>query len=168
MHDQTEHDHPVDAIEAMPAAPEADPGTRDADAPSWAAPTDGHPEPPLGGASADAEVDQLTTAAADAATAAGSIRAERVEVSGGGAQRIDAHEVVINQGGAAIIRGDQVRLDQGGAFAIIARRVDVREGSAVLLLARRVTGDVKVAFDWRALATLFLGIIAVLVVRGRR
>jgi hypothetical protein len=173
MHDHTEHPQPSDAIEAMPAAPEADPGTRDADSPTWAAPTEGHPEPPVSTPLADADVDQLTTAAADAATAAATaptapVIGDRVEVTGGGAQRIEGHEVVVNQGGAAVIRGDQVRVDQGGALAIIARRVDVREGGAFLLVARRVTGDVKVAFDWRALATLFVGIIAVLVVRGRR
>ena len=44
MHDQNDQDRPIEPIEEMPAAPEADQGTRDADAPTWSAPTEGHLE----------------------------------------------------------------------------------------------------------------------------
>ena len=61
-----------------------------------------------------------------------------------------------------------MKIDQGGAFAIVGRRITMRDSGAFILLARRTDGQVTVAFDWRALAALFVGIIAIMVVRGRR
>ena len=92
----------------------------------------------------------------------------RIEIHQGGSERIDAREVSVFQGGAGTIRADQVRVEQGGAFAIIGRRIDLRESGAVILLARRTTGDVRVLFDWRAIAALVIGLAVLLVVRGRR
>jgi len=169
MHEQNDQDRPIETIEEMPAAPEADQGTRDADAPTWSAPTEGHTELPL---SAAAEAPAPADAPAQAAPAPAAIpelvSADRVDVNQGGAQRIEGREVNVNQGGAAYIRGDQVKIEQGGAAVIVGRRITMRESSAFLLLARRVDGDVRVAFDWRALTALFVGIIAILVARGRR
>ena len=73
MSDQHEPDRPIESIEEMPAAPEADQGTRDADAPTWSAPTEGHETLPVSASMtvADAEADTLATAEAgvDAAAA---------------------------------------------------------------------------------------------------
>ncbi len=98
----------------------------------------------------------------------GGISADHVEVNQGGAQRIEGRDITINQGGAAIIRGDTVRVEQGGAAIIAARRVDVRDGGAFIILARRVSGNVNAALDWRGIVAIFAGIIAIMVVRGRR
>ena len=68
----------------------------------------------------------------------------------------------------AIIRGERIHVEQGGAAVIAANSVEMHEGGAFIILARRVSGDVNVAFDWRALAAIFAGIIAIMVVRGRR
>jgi len=163
MHEQTDQDRPIETIEEMPAAPEADPGTRDADAPTWSAPTEGHTEPPLTAPAAAPAAPETSPAPTPEV-----ISADRVEVNQGGAGRIEGREITVNQGGAGLIRGDQVKIDQGGAGVVIARRVTMRQGSAFLVLARRVDGDVRVAFDWRALTALFIGIVAVLVARGRR
>ena len=180
MHDQTDHDRVIEPIDEMPAAPEADQGTRDADAPTWSAPTEGHgtmpltPPPTADAASAATAptADAASAATADAASARSGppdlISADRVEVHQGGAQRIEGREITINQGGAAVIRGDQIRIEQGGAFAIIGRRITMRDSGAFILLARRADGDVTVAFDWRALAAFFIGLIALKVARGRR
>lgn len=186
MSDQHESDRPSESIEAMPAAPEADQGTRDADAPTWSAPTEGHEAPPVSGSTAlaDAEADALTTAAADADAAAGApspgpdvpapgalpelITGDTVEVNAGGAQRIEGHTVNVNQGGAMVIRGDQVTVEQGGALLIAGRRVDIRDGGALIILARKTSGNVTAALDWRGIAAIFVGLIALKVIRGRR
>ncbi|MFN8623143.1 MAG: hypothetical protein U0869_20585 [Chloroflexota bacterium] len=182
MHDQSDQDRPIETIEEMPAAPEADPGTRDADAPTWSAPTEGHLDLPGGGhAGGDAT---LTAAAAadtgpgpdaEAAPAAGPAAApemvvtgDRIEVNAGGAQRIEGREVTVNQGGAMVIRGDKVRVDQGGALVILGRKIEMNDGGALLVIARRIEGDVNVGLDWRGLLAIFAGIVAILVVRGRR
>lgn len=193
MSDQHESELPSEPIEAMPAAPEADQGTRDADAPTWSAPTEGHETPPLpvSTALADAEVDALTTAAADADTASAVptadvatigtpaapprpgaipelITGDVVEVNAGGAQRIEGHTVNVNQGGAMVIRGDQVKVEQGGALLIAGRKVEVRDGGAFIILARKTSGNVQAALDWRGIAVFFIGLIALKVIRGRR
>lgn len=186
MSDQIESERPIQPIEAMPAAPEADQGTRDADAPTWSAPTEGHEAPPVSGstATADAEADALTTAAADADAAVaanapdleipaagalpGLISGDVVEVNAGGAQRIEGHTVNVNQGGAMVIRGDEVNVNQGGALLIAGRRVDVKDGGAFIILARKTSGNVTAALDWRGIAVFFLGLIALKVIRGRR
>jgi len=177
MDEQTDQDRHIEAIEEMPAAPEADPGTRDADAPTWSAPTEGHTELPLSAPSTDADplsadAAAATPGAAPAAATPGAvpelISADRVDVNQGGAQRIEGREVNVTQGGAAIIRGDKVNVEQGGAAIIVGRRITLRDSGAFILLARRVDGEVNVALDWRALAAIFAGILAILVVRGRR
>jgi hypothetical protein len=186
MSDQHESDRPSESIESMPAAPEADQGTRDADAPTWSAPTEGHEALPMSESSvlADTEADALTTAAADADAAAAVpspapdlpapgarpelIAGDTVEVGAGGAQRIEGHTVNVNQGGAMVIRGDQVTVEQGGALLIAGRRVDVRDGGALIILAKKTSGNVTAALDWRGIAAIFIGLIALKVIRGRR
>ena len=59
-------------------------------------------------------------------------------------------------------------MEKGGAAIIAARRVDVRDGGAFIILARRVSGNVNAALDWRGIVAIFAGIIAIMVVRGRR
>ncbi len=164
MHEQNDQGRRLESIEEMPAAPEADQGTRDADAPTWSAPTEGHTELPLSPAAPEA----AATPEASPTAMPELISADRVDVNQGGAQRIEGREINITQGGAAIIRGDQVRVEQGGAAIIVGRRITLRESGAFILLARRVDGQVNVALDWRALAAIFAGILAILVVRGRR
>jgi hypothetical protein len=178
------HEPHREPIEDMPAAPEADEVVRDADAPSWAPAPEGHHE--AGPAAEPAAATLAATLAAAAASdtgmpsaaaasdtgmpsaAPGVSETGRVALQGGGAERIVAREVTVSQGGAAIIRGDQVRVEQGGAFMIIGRKVEVREGGAFIVLARRVNGQLTVAFDWRAIAAVVVGIIAIRLVRGRR
>ncbi len=169
--------HPgIEPIEGMPAAPDANQETRDADAPTWSAPTEGHGALPVGDDadphSADPDrADPTATArraAPDAAAEPGSGRLAAIRIEGGGAQRIEGHEVTITQGGAAIIRGDRVTVEQGGAAIVAARRVDFRDGGAFIVLARNVSGDVRAVLDWRAIAAIIVGVIVLSVVRGRR
>jgi len=170
MDEQTDQDRHIETIEEMPAAPEADPGTRDADAPTWSAPTEGHTELPVSAPSTDPDpaASEHAPAAATHGTVPELISADRVDINQGGAQRIEGREVNVTQGAAAIIRGDQVKVEQGAAAIIVGRRITLRDSGAFILLARRVDGEVNVALDWRALAAIFAGILAILVVRGRR
>lgn len=95
------------------------------------------------------------------------IRAERVEISQGGASNIDAHTVSITQGGAGQVRADEVSVSQGGiglaragrlsvgaggtAFAVLADEASVESGANVLmLLARSTSGEVKPLIDLRS------------------
>ncbi len=101
----------------------------------------------------------------------GDIRAERVEITQGGANSIDAHTVAVNQGGAARVRASQLSISQGGvalarthrltlganssALAVMADRATVEAQSNVLLLvARQTSGEVRPLLDWRVAAAV--------------
>jgi hypothetical protein len=159
MSDSIEQDRPIETIEEMPAAPEADQGTRDADAPTWAAPTEGHERPPIPSAAA--------LGAIDGGPEGIRVSGDRIEVRQAGAERIEGSEISIVQGGAGVIRGDHIEVEQGGAFAIIARRITLRDSGAFLLLARRTDGQATVVLDWRGLAAVMAGILAIVLVRRR-
>lgn len=148
MSEQSVSDRPGGPIEQMPAAPEVTQETRDVDAPTWSAPTEGHPMPPV----APAE----------------HISGDTIVVSQAGAQHIEGRHITVSQGGAMTIRGAQVDVQQGGAFVIAGDRVDVREGGAFLILARHASGNVVALLDWRGIAALLAGLVALAVVRGRR
>jgi hypothetical protein len=159
----------ADAVAALGSADPADAEVTPADAELAVTEAAGAPEAaPPEAAPPEAAPPDAAAAGVTAAAAAVAASRDRVEVRDASAERIEAHTVSITQGGAGIIRGDQVKLEQGGAFAIVARRIDIRDSGAFILLARKVTGDVTVALDWRAIAALVMGIIAIMVVRGRR
>ncbi len=87
---------------------------------------------------------------------AGSIEATRVSIQQGGAGRVRTKELSVAQGGVALARTDDLRLEDGAsAFAVVARRAIVEPGASVfMLIARSSTGDVRPVVDWRAAAAL--------------
>jgi hypothetical protein len=101
----------------------------------------------------------------------GDVRADRVEISQGGASRVDAHSVSISQGGAGLVRAERVDVEQGGVGLVSARSISLRENSSavavvagtatlgegsnvVLLIARSARADIRPLLDWRAVAAL--------------
>lgn len=83
---------------------------------------------------------------------ANSIEATTVSLEQGGAVRVNAEQMSVGQGGVLLARTDTLKLDQGASgFAVIADRAEIREGSSVFMLfARSVTGDMRPMLDWRA------------------
>lgn len=115
----------------------------------------------------------------------GDVRAERVEITQGGANNIDAQSVSISQGGAARVRANELTISQGGvavartrrltlgqnasAFAVMAEQATVEGPSNILLLvARNTSGNVRPLLDWRVAAAFGAGLGLVLAVFRRR
>lgn len=109
----------------------------------------------------------------------GDVRGDVVNISQGGAQRIDANEVHLYQGGAVRVRADEMTVDQGGvvvaradrltlqtgsmAFAVVANEATVNDGaSTFLIVARSVRGDVQPTIDWRSALAFGAGLGIVL------
>ena len=124
-------------------------------------------------------------AAAAAASLAGQVRAESVNVTETGVQSIEAANVSINQGGAGQVRAESMSVEQGGvglarvgsltlgtgasAFAVVADEATVEEGSnAFLVVSRKFNGDVQPAVDWRAALAFGAGLGLVLSIFRRR
>jgi len=130
---------------------------------------------PLGDAMADADGNQSTgTVRADHVEltqgGAQSIEATTVNVSQGGAGRINAEEVSIRQGGAGLVQTESLQLQEGASvFAVLADEATVAEGASVFMLfARSVSGGVRPILDWRAAAALGAGFGIVFAVLRRR
>ena len=89
---------------------------------------------------------------------AGSIEADSVTLQQGGAARVNAREMSVSMGGVALARADSLRLESGASsFAVVSQQASVEEGASVfMLLARTVTGDVRPVLDWRAAAAFGL------------
>ena len=116
----------------------------------------------------------------------GDVRADRVEISQGGANLVEARSVSIQQGGAGRVRATDVTVSQGGiglaqadrieigegggAMAVLAGQATVQPGGRVLLLlARSSSGEVRPLIDPRAAAAIGAGLVlAALLLRGRR
>lgn len=101
---------------------------------------------------------------------ASSIEATTVTMQQGGAGRVRAGELSISQGGVGVARADKLNLNAGGsAFAVMADDASLAEGSSVfLMLARSATGAVRPVIDWRAAAAFGAGFgIAVRMLRRR-
>lgn len=114
------------------------------------------------------------------------VRADRVEITQGGANSVHAQTVSIQQGGAGQVRAGQLSVSQGGvavarterleigegggAFAVIADQATVNPGgNVVLLFGRSVSGDVRPMLDGRAAAMIGGGLVlAALLLRSRR
>jgi len=108
------------------------------------------------------------------------VKAERVEITQGGAGSIEATTVTLQQGGVGRVRAQEMSVSMGGVglataenlrmgsgssgLALIGRQATVEEGASVfMLLARNVSGDVRPVLDWRAAAAF--GVAAGLVLR---
>jgi hypothetical protein len=136
------------------------------------------------------DVTDMTEPTADSASApAGSmehVRAERVEISQGGAGIVTADSVTISQGGAGRVSATDVTISQGGvgmartanlslrdrsgAFAVVADEASFSDNAtAFLLIARTATGTVRAVIDWRAAAAFgaAFAIVRALLRRGR-
>jgi hypothetical protein len=102
-------------------------------------------------------------------TAAGRVRADRVDLSQGAIGRVIAHEVHAEQAALGVVRARSAVIAEGATGAIAATHVENRGGFAVLMLARQVSGDVTVLLDWRAVIAA-VGALLVLgrLLRGRR
>ena len=125
-------------------------------------------------------------AAAAAASVAGQIRADSVNVTQTGVQSIEAENVSLNQGGAGQVRAESMSVEQGGvglarvgsltlgtgasAFAVVADEATVEEGSnAFLVVSRTFNGDVQPTIDWRAALAFGAGLgLIVSIFRRRR
>ena len=99
----------------------------------------------------------------------GDVRAERVELTQGGAATITADTVTLSQGGAGRIRARELSISQGGvgiartdsltlnenagAFAVVTNEATVGGTANVfLLVAGRTNGPVRTAIDLRVAA----------------
>lgn len=99
----------------------------------------------------------------------GDVRADRVELTQGGASTITAGTVTVSQGGAGRVRARQLSIRQGGvglarvdrlvlnehagAFAVLAKEATVGDSANVLvLIAGRTYGPVRTAIDLRVAA----------------
>lgn len=101
---------------------------------------------------------------------AASIEADSVSLRQGGAGRVRAREMSVAMGGVALARTDSLRLDSGAsAFAVASQQASVEEGASVfMLLARNVTGNVRPVLDWRAAAAFGLAFALALRLLRRR
>ncbi|HEY7599692.1 MAG TPA: hypothetical protein VH741_07180 [Candidatus Limnocylindrales bacterium] len=124
-------------------------------------------------------------AAPDAPASPGDVRAERVEISQGGANNVNATTVTITQGGAARVsaehlsisqggvgaaRAGSLSISQGGAFGILADQATLEEGAtAFLVIARETKGPGRALVDWRAAAAFgaAFALVLALLRRGR-
>ena len=114
------------------------------------------------------------------------VRADRVEISQGGANNVTAKSVSISQGGAGRVSADQITISQGGvgvaratsltlndragAFGVVADEATLNgNASAFLLVARQVSGSGRVIVDWRAAAAFgaAFAVVLSLLRRGR-
>jgi len=101
---------------------------------------------------------------------AGLIEADSVSLQQGGAARVNAREMSVSMGAVALARADSLRLESGASgFAVVSRQASVEEGASVfMLVARSVTGDVRPVLDWRAAAAFGLAFGLVMRVLRRR
>jgi len=101
---------------------------------------------------------------------AGSIEADPVSLQQGGAGRVNAREMSVSMGAVGLARADSLRLENGASgFAVASQQASVEEGASVfMLLARSVTGDVRPVLDWRSAAAFGLAFGLVLRVLRRR
>lgn len=85
---------------------------------------------------------------------ASTITADTVSLSQGGAGRVRARELTISQGGVGVARADRLTLkENAGAFAVIANQATVGDTANVfLLVAGRTSGPVRTAIDLRVAA----------------
>jgi hypothetical protein len=95
---------------------------------------------------------------------AGSIEATTVSLQQAGAGRVRAREMSVAQGGVAVARTDNLRLEAGSSgFAVVADEVAIAPGASVFMLfARRSTGDVRPVLDWRTAVAFGIGVGLVL------
>jgi hypothetical protein len=117
----------------------------------------------------DIDTEPAGAVTADPSAGHGEVRAERVEISQGGASTISAHTVTLTQGGAARVRATEMSVSQGGvgvarvdrlvlnenagAIAVVADEATMTgNASAVLLVAGRTNGPVRAVVDLRAAA----------------
>jgi hypothetical protein len=102
---------------------------------------------------------------------AGSIEATSVTVQQGGAGRVRAQEMSLSQGGVGLARADNLRLGDGAsAFAVVADQASIATGANVfMLIARSTSGVVRPVLDWRAAAAFGVAFAAVIALlrRGR-
>jgi hypothetical protein len=96
---------------------------------------------------------------------AGSIEATTVSLQQGGAARVRAHEMSVAQGGVVAARTDSLRLEAGSSgMAVVADEATIEPGASVfVLIARRANGEVRPVLDWRSAAAF--GLAAGLVLR---
>lgn len=101
---------------------------------------------------------------------AGSIEADTVSLQQGGAGRVNAREMSVSMGAVGLARADSLRLQNGASgFAVVSQQASVEEGASVfMLVARNVTGDIRPVLDWRAAAAFGLAFGLVLRVLRRR
>ncbi len=102
------------------------------------------------------------------------IRAEHVELSQGGASRIEAITVSLSQGGAGRIKAREVSISQGGAgvvqagtvrlqseanaFLVVSRNAEVAPGARVaVLISGRTAGGTRPLLDARSALALVGG-----------
>jgi hypothetical protein len=124
-----------------------------------------------------AEIDRETEASMTAPRS-DDVRAERVEISQGGANMVQAQTVTITQGGAGQVRARAVTITQGGigvartdraefgqgsgAFAVLATDASIEKGANVFVLfAARTSGDAKPLVDLRAALAIGVGFAVV-------
>lgn len=101
--------------------------------------------------------------------------ADRVDISQGGAERVEAREVHITMGGAGQVRADELTVSMGGvglarvghlelraqsnAFVAVADEAHIGGGSRVLfLMARQADGAGRAIVDWRSALAVGVGI----------
>lgn len=89
------------------------------------------------------------------------IEATTVSLSQGGAGRINARDVSISQGGAGFVRAGTVRLEsEGNAFIVFSRNAGVTPGSrVVVLISGRTSGGTQALFDSRSAVALVGGFL---------
>jgi hypothetical protein len=114
----------------------------------------------------------------------GDVRADRVELSQGGAASITANTVTVSQGGAGRVRATDMSVTQGGvgvarvdrltlngqsgALAVVASEASMTgEAKTFLLVAGRTNGPVSAAVDVRAAAAFGAAFALVVVVLRR-